>query len=170
MCAEQRRRAAVQLALPADLAGLEVEVVDHPALRPPTALTWSCSDRRGPGDRRRLLAGADRRRQEDVIVPDDRRAPAEAGNVGLPHDVLRSRSRYRAAPDRPGSTPASGPRNCGHWSAADIVVSARSVSATVVTILRIGVSLPSSPTLKGSAYNLNVACRATLVGSPRRRP
>src|SRR5688572_28128858 len=42
---------------------------------------------------------------------------------------------------RPGSsatTPAFGPRNCGHWSAAEIVASARSVSAAVVTSLRIG--------------------------------
>src|SRR5215207_6281998 len=86
---------------------------------------------------------------------------------------------------RPGSsgmTPAPGPRNCGHWSAADIVVSARTVSATVVTSLRIEV-LPlvvgrpfqdrSAPTLNESAYispflwsdRFRVASVPTLKGS-----
>jgi len=41
-----------------------------------------------PSGRCNLLAAADRRREKDVIVPDDWRAPAESGNGCPPDDVV----------------------------------------------------------------------------------
>ena len=79
----------VQLAHPADSAGLEVEVVHQPPVvrcRPhgPAVGTRGVQ----PRDRGTLLAGAEGCGQKDVVVPDDRRAPAETGNIGPPDDVV----------------------------------------------------------------------------------
>ena len=83
-----RRRRARRCAppSPAHLAGREIDVVHHPAVR-----------RRGrgplaaevqPGLGRLRLAGVDHGRDEDVIAPHDGRAPADARHVERPDDVL----------------------------------------------------------------------------------
>ena len=77
--------ALADLALPPHLAGLEVDVVDHPAVRRRRRRPVAQIE---PGLRRFLLRRVDHGRQEDVIAPDDRRAPSQAGNRRLPRHVL----------------------------------------------------------------------------------
>ncbi len=66
----QARELGVELALPADLAGLEVDVVHHPAMdivgADVVVLVVEA------GDWLLLVASADGRSQEDVVAPDDR--------------------------------------------------------------------------------------------------
>src|SRR5262245_354744 len=82
----QRRDAGVHLLLPADLAGLRVDIEDHPAvlvrrdradfLRVEDAcLHWSVS-------------AGHHARDEDMVAPDDRRTPAAARDRRLPCHVL----------------------------------------------------------------------------------
>ena len=81
----------VQLALPADLAGLEVDVVDHPAvlgrrlgLAVLVAGIVQALDRAAAPVPALIADG-----EEDVIAPDDGRAPAHArGSAVFQHDVL----------------------------------------------------------------------------------
>src|SRR4249920_2757000 len=81
-----RRNAAPKLALPADLSGSEVHVVQHPPMlggRSVSALVVVEA-----GYRRLLGAGANRGGEKDVIVPDNGRAPAQTWNRNLPRDVV----------------------------------------------------------------------------------
>ena len=77
----------MELTLPADLTGREVDVVNHPAVVRLGANVVVLVIQ--AGYRRFLLTGADRRCEEHVVVPDYRRAPAQTWDGGLPHNVLR---------------------------------------------------------------------------------
>ena len=129
------RRALVRLLLPAQLAGRDVEAVDHElqiaglpaATRDRAARSFSmiCSSLSALplqfGDvvvavdaGRRLLedARADRGGHDHLVAPHDRRRPPAAGDVGLPRDVDRRRPLRRQRRDRETARP-DGPRNCG---------------------------------------------------------
>ena len=99
--------------LPLDLAGLLVERVDPPlvlgvVLRP-ADVAVEADLQAG------VLLAADRRRDEDVVAPDDRAREAEAGDVRLPGDVRAAADvPRRSAALKPSATPAAEmPRNCG---------------------------------------------------------
>ena len=81
------RRAAMDLALPADFSGVDIEAVDHPAVLARRRVHPS-SVEIDAGARLLLLGQRDHGRDEDPVAPDDRRAPAESGDVGLPGHVL----------------------------------------------------------------------------------
>ena len=84
-----RRRRAEELTLPADAPGMEVDVVEHPAVLVRRGFGPVLHPRVvQPLDRIGLVAGADRRGHEDVIAGNHRRAPGEPRYVGRPDDVL----------------------------------------------------------------------------------
>ena len=73
--------------LPQDLPGPLVEAVDDPAVRRVVLHRRDVAVEAGLEPR--LVAVADRRRDVEAVAPDDRARVAEAGDVGLPEDVLR---------------------------------------------------------------------------------
>ena len=81
---------AVQLSRPPDRPGLEVDIVDHPAVLAAgghrTVMLARVVEPRYGLDL--VIGGADGGGDEDVVVPDDRRAPAQPGDVDLPGDVV----------------------------------------------------------------------------------
>jgi hypothetical protein len=124
-----RRRTALELPLPADFAGVEVDRIQHPAMdrvRERFAHAAGVAGELSFFDQVESRLGwcfvADRRGHEDRVSPDNRRAPAEAGHPGLPHDVLGcapSLGKRRVVIDDPCVwTPEAGPvldrRQGGH--------------------------------------------------------
>ena len=86
-----RGRRAVQLTLPDNFSRIEVDGVDHPSMLCQGSTRAVVVARVvKPSDGRFLFARADGRSDEDVVVPHDRRAPAQTGYVDLPGDVLGS--------------------------------------------------------------------------------
>src|SRR4029453_8390949 len=82
------RLTPMHLPRPADLAGFEVDAVHHPAM---LAGRWcgSASVQVNADPRLLLIDHRNNRGDEDAVTPDDRRAPAEPWDVGLPGNVFR---------------------------------------------------------------------------------
>ena len=77
------------ISFPADASRLEIDVVEHPpvfvgGLEAAVVVAGVVKS----ANRRAFLTARDRRGHKDVVVPDDRRAPANPGNRRLPRDVL----------------------------------------------------------------------------------
>ena len=99
-----QRHRGVHGALPIDLAGVEIDVVEHPAmfidrLADIAARHRAAERSREIGadgvQRRHRLLDVDRGDHEHVVAPHDRRAPAAARHVDLPGNVLRRAPRVR---------------------------------------------------------------------------
>ena len=85
-----RRCRSVQLSLPPDRAGVEVERVEHPAVLVLRRFRSVLHPRVvEPLDRLRLVSRADGGSDEDQVARHDRRTPGKPRDVGLPDDVFR---------------------------------------------------------------------------------
>ena len=81
------RRAPMDLARPADSSGVEIDAVHHPTVLARRRVDATAVEI-DAGARFLLLDQRDHGRDEDPVAPNDRRAPAESGDVGLPGHVL----------------------------------------------------------------------------------
>src|SRR5712692_6844410 len=78
----------VSLFLPENLARLPVDRVDHPAVNVGGRLQAFASEIEALLGGL-LLALANYRCQEDLVVPDNGRGPTSTGNIHFPDDILR---------------------------------------------------------------------------------
>ena len=116
--------------LPPDASRFQADVVHHPAVRRRRLHDVAAAQR--PGLDRFWRAGVDRRRHEDVVAPDDGRAPPDVRESASSSRRSRSRSTCRGGPGCPGRRRRSCPRNCGQCCCADTPASASVMRLNVV--------------------------------------
>ena len=112
-----------------------------------------------PRDRLDLvIGGADRGRHEDVVVPDDRRAPAQTGDLDLPGDILGLAPGVGQGAGSSATLPAFTPRNFGHCCAAPSVATDSSSVRRTVTVVACFIARLTLATVESSEQVTPSSC------------